>query len=514
MKLNRTTALKSLLLITSMLLLALILKPAAALAEEYTVTFVIPEEQGYFAWSWSGESLGNKIEVTTHDGQVFYSDIPTLYPKGEYANTLGWYGSGKLNGYQLYIESVSADLTCGNSSIPMSLSAGDLSWLKRKNNPWPTWYTFTQDTTITYRYYPMARIMFETDETVTRVLANGVHTADLVAGEESISSPSSGLSYGPMCIDGYKFDYWTTDVEVSTDTATFEPGDHISLADAKKIIPTQGFILTAHTRQTSATATFTTDGHGTNGGNGSRTIKLDNSYEIYDKNLWVGGPVGSVYQPKPSEGYEFAYWTTDEDVYSLSDDKLTAIPEGTHLTGAEVASCYISRDTTFEANFVRVTPYTVSYETDGNGSVATKSEDIQNAFDSPKGTKVTPNKGYEFDYWTASIDVQIPGEDGSANPITIAQGEKITDEQLKKVLVTDDITFTAHFKQTSVDPEPEPKPVDPDNPDGGDTIKPADGTTGKLTPKTGDALPGATAAVALGAGVVVAGATLLRKRHQ
>ena len=506
MKLNRTTALKSLLLITSMLLLALILKPAAALAEEYTVTFVIPEEQGYFAWSWSGESLGNKIEVTTHDGGKLYSyEIPSLYGKGDYDNYLT---PSAMDGYGCYVESASADYTCGNSSIPIHVPAGELSWLQRKNLS-STWYTFTQDTTITYRYYALARIKFETDETVTQVLGNGVTTAELVVGEESISSRSSGVFFSVFCIDGYKFDYWTTDIEVSTDTATFEPGDHISEADAKKIIPTQGFILTAHTRQTFATATFTTDGHGTNGGNGSRTIKLDNSYEIYDKNLWVGGPVGSVYQPKPSEGYEFAYWTTDEDVYSLSDDKLTAIPEGTHLTGAEVASCYISRDTTFEANFVHVTPYTVSYETDGNGSVATKSEDIQNAFDSPKGTKVTPNKGYEFDYWTASIDVQIPGEDGSANPITIAQGEKITDEQLKKVLVTDDITFTAHFKQTSVDPEPEPV-----NPDGGDTIKPADGANGKLTPKTGDTLPASTAAVALGAGVVVAGATLLKKRHQ
>ena len=184
----------------------------------------------------------------------------------------------------------------------------------------------------------------------------------------------------------------------------------------------------------------------------------------------------------------------------------------------------MAEDVTFTAHFKRTPPYTVTYTSAGNGIVSPTSEQVAAEGDSPKGpTTITPDAGYEFSHWVADKDVEVANEDATqaisltaneadaqAATTTITAGQPITPEQFGRILMADDVEFEAHFKEIKVDPEPEP--VNPDS--GDDTIKPADGANGKLTPKTGDTLPGATAAVVLGAGVVVAGATLLKKRHQ
>lgn len=61
--------------------------------------------------------------------------------------------------------------------------------------------------------------------------------------------------------------------------------------------------------------------------------------------------------------------------------------------------------------------------------------------------------------------------------------------------------FTAHF-------EKDPNYVDPD---GSDKVTPANGS--KLMPKTGDGMPGATAAAVLGAGVLLLAGTKLACRR-
>ena len=124
------------------------------------------------------------------------------------------------------------------------------------------------------------------------------------------------------------------------------------------------------------------------------------------------------------------------------------------------------------------------------------------------GATPTANKGYEFDYWTASDLVQIPGETNK-DTIYFGEGDPISADQLTQIKVFQGLTFTAHFKK-------DPNYVEPDDPadSSSNTIKPADSSAAKPVPKTGDTLPGAVAAVALGAGAIVAGAALLRKRFQ
>ncbi len=256
-----------------------------------------------------------------------------------------------------------------------------------------------------------------------------------------------------------------------------------------------------------ATVTYETDGHGTVTPESTETVLQ--SYPVYDSSDWIEvGYVGDV-TADSTERYEFDYWTADKVVYigiEGSPYYMKAIPIGAEITDALSSGYgyYIAEDTTFTAHFKRTAPYTITYETDGNGTVDPTTEEVTNAFDNPQGSTPSAKEGFEFGCWTANVDVVL----GTEEPLTITAGNPITTEQLKQVIVTDDITFTAHFAEKDVDPDPDP--VDPDDSDD-KTVKPA---SDKPVPKTGDTLPGAVAAVALGAGAIVAGAALLKKRFQ
>lgn len=60
-----------------------------------------------------------------------------------------------------------------------------------------------------------------------------------------------------------------------------------------------------------------------------------------------------------------------------------------------------------------------------------------------------PNSGYEFAYWTANAAVYQVGSD-TAIPASTALS---SDQLQNKVTVKSDVTFTAHFKQSSENPE-------------------------------------------------------------
>ena len=220
--------------------------------------------------------------------------------------------------------------------------------------------------------------------------------------------------------------------------------------------------------------------------------------------------------------YVFDYWQLRNPCFIYEDDVAAQacdttrgkwVPSGTHLTSEQLARATILGSNQDIVPLFHI-EYPITYTTDGHGSVSPTSEKVP--LEARKmleggslvGATPTANKGYEFVYWTASDPVQIPGE-SNKDTIYFGEGDPISADQLTQIKVFQGLTFTAHFKK-------DPNYVEPD--DSGDsssnTIKSADSSAAKPVPKTGDVLPGATAAVALGAGVVVAGAALLRKRFQ
>lgn len=218
----------------------------------------------------------------------------------------------------------------------------------------------------------------------------------------------------------------------------------------------------------------------------------------------------------PNANRSFLYWMANVDVYIPWTKGDTApmfvrrIKAGTKITTKDLFEQYgtiwVARDTDtiFTAYFTTADPCTITYKSDGNGTVDPTSEKVE-VGNSPVGIPaLDPNDGFEFGYWTANIAVTLDNDD------VIEEGKPITTDQLASVVVDQDITFTAHFVEKDTDTDP----VDPDDTTKPtDKVKPADGTSDKALPKTGSNLPGVGIAIALCAGsVITAGMLFARKR--
>ncbi len=87
--------------------------------------------------------------------------------------------------------------------------------------------------------------------------------------------------------------------------------------------------------------------------------------------------------------------------------------------------------------------YRVEYESEENGEITgIIGEDVMSG-GNPSGSDATPKEDYELDYWKANRDVTLEGG------VVIKAGEKITVEQIKHVVVDQDITFIAVYKEVS-----------------------------------------------------------------
>ncbi|MBR2997126.1 hypothetical protein IKF33_01700 [Candidatus Saccharibacteria bacterium] len=91
--------------------------------------------------------------------------------------------------------------------------------------------------------------------------------------------------------------------------------------------------------------------------------------------------------------------------------------------------------------------FNVTYVSDENGEISDITEEDIVSGNHPSGSESTPNEDYNFTYWIANVDVEL--QDGTV----IKAGDPITSEQVKDVVVTQNIEFTAIHK-TVESPEP------------------------------------------------------------
>ncbi len=376
------------------------------------------------------------------------------------------------------------------------------------------------------------------------------------AGTKAMAGTPSGVATSPDA--GYEFDYWTANIDVIsvTDFSVFAAGDKITNEQLGASLITKDATFTAHFKHKPARISYTTDGHGSVGKD-SESVEIDKEYKSGENMLPVGQPGGTTATPLDSTRYAFDYWTADKDVYTCKDDELTTIAAGTKLDRLP-ADYYVAEDVVFTAHFLR-TAYSVTYKTAGHGTVSPTSEKVA-VGNTPTGCTITPDKGYEFGHWTANVSVEVANEDASqvtmladddaepqAGTTTIAAGDLITDEQLKRaVSFSSDPVFTAHFKQTSSktddadktdDPSTPSTPSAPSNPSA--TNNPSATSTantpiitnatsatsnsngsggtgnsgGNSMPATGDALSGATVVFFFCAGIVAALTAFFRRRN-
>ncbi|MBR3116081.1 hypothetical protein IKF30_02525 [Candidatus Saccharibacteria bacterium] len=158
---------------------------------------------------------------------------------------------------------------------------------------------------------------------------------------------------------------------------------------------------------------------------------------ITDEQVISGkNPSGSSKQP--DEEYKFTHWTTDVKL-TLKDNR--TIEAGEEISEEDIKNVVVHQNITFTAHFEPIIKYVVKYEADEGGKITGIAKEDVEAGNNPTGSKEEADKGYQLVNWTADVDVPLEDE------TTIKAGDPITAEQIKKVVVNQNITFTAHYKK-------------------------------------------------------------------
>ena len=147
-------------------------------------------------------------------------------------------------------------------------------------------------------------------------------------------------------------------------------------------------------------------------------------------------PIGS--SVVADTGYHFTNcWKANKNV--RLEGGTSTINAGTCLTPEQVKKVIVNEDITFTANYA-IDQIVVNYESDSHGSITgIRSENVDYG-SKPSGSTSAANTGYHFtNCWKANKNVRLEG--GTS---TINAGTCLTPEQVKKVIVTEPITFVAY----------------------------------------------------------------------
>lgn len=186
-------------------------------------------------------------------------------------------------------------------------------------------------------------------------------------------------------------------------------------------------------------------GYGLTAASGIRYLaKVYNVYYESDENGAIGGTPGITNESVvsgdtptgssqiPNNNYVFTYWTANKNV-RLKDG--TTIPAGGQLTDEQVKEVVVESDITFTAH--HATRFVVKYESDDYGEITGIDNENVDPYNHPSGSEQSPDEGYIFSHWIADKDVTL--EDSTL----IKAGDPILTDQIKQVIVDQDITFTA-----------------------------------------------------------------------
>lgn len=244
----------------------------------------------------------------------------------------------------------------------------------------------------------------------------GISSETVLSGE----NPSSSEKQPD---DGYRFRRWIVDKDVTLEDGTvIRAGNPISEAQIKQVVVSEDITFTAQfTKQYKVDYVAETGGRITG---------------IETENVDTGNNPSST-EKQPDEKYQFVQWIADEDV-TLEDG--TEIKAGEPITEEQIKQVVVNENLVFTAQFEKI-KYKVDYEAkDGGQITGIKTEDVE-VEENPSSSTAKPDKNYELDHWVADKDVTL--EDGTE----IKAGEPITEEQIKQVVVDQDLKFTAIFKK-------------------------------------------------------------------
>ncbi|MBR3156871.1 InlB B-repeat-containing protein [Candidatus Saccharibacteria bacterium] len=284
----------------------------------------------------------------------------------------------------------------------------------------------------------------------------GITTEKVASGGQPSGSTQSANS-------GYEFSHWVAnkDVTLANNSAVIPAGNHLTSDQVTQVVVKEDITFTAIHQATTPeptqyTVTYTTDGHGTITGIPSETVNENSS------------PSGT--SQTPNTNYSFICWKANAAVTLKSG---STIAQGACITSTDLTNVVVNRNLTFTANYEYNEPeptyYTVTYTSDENGEITGITSETVESGNEPSGSAQEPNEGYKFIHWVANANVIL--NDGTP----IAADSPITEAQLKKVIVTQNLQFTAIHEAIPNEDDPEDEPEE----------EPEEDTYPMATPDTG-----------------------------
>ena len=221
--------------------------------------------------------------------------------------------------------------------------------------------------------------------------------------------------------DGYSDLKWAVnkDVTLKDGKTVIKKGDSISVTQIQQISVEDNLVITAYHYKLKNSITYSNDDNGKITGIECEDVAKD------------GNVLGT--SVKANDGYKFAYWIANKNV-KLTTGK--TIPANNAITNDELTKIIVVEDLEVKAVFVNIN-YNIIYQSDVNGKITGITKETRVYKQSPSGTSVVSNPGYVFGYWLADKDVSL--SDGKI----IKKDNIITNDELLKVSITDNITFTA-----------------------------------------------------------------------
>ena len=148
-------------------------------------------------------------------------------------------------------------------------------------------------------------------------------------------------------------------------------------------------------------------------------------------------PKGSTQEP--NNDYHFTNWTVNKNVTLTNGSTITA---GSTITEDQIRQVVVEDDgIVFTAHHEpNIVQYTVNYTAEEGGSITGKSNETVNSGNHPTGSTQSPDEHHNFTSWTVDKAVTLTNGD------TIPAGSTITEDQITQVVVTDNLTFTAHYE--------------------------------------------------------------------
>ena len=244
---------------------------------------------------------------------------------------------------------------------------------------------------------------------------------------EEVAENSPLLGTNTKAKDGYVFSHWVANKKVTLKDGTFiESGENITSEQLTNVIATEDLILTAMYKKQLFTINYVSDSNGTITG-------ITSEEKMIDQNL-----SGSV--TKANDDYMFLHWIADKDI-TLTDNKI--ITKGNSISNEQLLDVVINDDITFTAIHVKEKLVLVYKGEEGINIPENNKETVKYGA-SPLGINIKSNSSTRKIVYVLNRDVVL--KDGTK----IVNGKEITLEQLKQVIITDDLVVMAKYVKEEV----------------------------------------------------------------